>query len=841
MTDNRIQIMNPHFLNKQQRGTQIMAGNLQIEGVLRANNQTVRGALTLKNQATESFHAVRADRSIESGSGLKGGGDLTGNRSLWINTDWMDDNYVNRKNGAVVSGYLNINTDTGDNPFYISRNGYDHKEYVSHYLGDTRYNIVYDNDESASGINIRLVNHDDEFNNGEDPSDRVFSIYSNRNNMRVTIDNDEVWHEGNFDPDAKADRSSPSFIDSIDVGSQIRLASTSSYGTLQAGDSSDHAGELRFTGHNSNGPLSKLELDADSTEVTGDMQIDGKATFTNPTYPLLLQNGWLEFADDRGSYSKFMTVSGDNYTSGGGKLLIGNVTNSTSALFTIQQDNRVGIREVNPDALFHVNNNGSTAPPFYVDMGDYPGTQTLFNHTGAQNHQPFRMVKSNDTSSTGSYRVLGVGRDTSNEGRGSIYSIDMKNSAGNWTSYGGIGAHIASNSSGAERGTVTIYTTDGGSERSEKMTIHHSGRVGVGDNNPEEKLTVAGSILSNVYGELILENSYWGSLRQGAFTDDLDRSVGEYEMALSTRYYNSSSSRAVNQIWHDAGGTTLWTSDRNGNRRIMQLYDDGKLDVNGDRIKVESGGNEEHSIYLKRDTGHSWKIRNNSGHLIFNGGTSYADHERMRIDSSGRVGIRMSSPQRQLDVNGDIGINRLNRLYFYEPSTHENRNWIGSTNGDSNEGGSHNDMIFGNDNDIDMFIGTGGSGRVGIGTVSPQDHLHVNGGARFESGLRVRGENSDYVLMRFERHSSTYDSDWNIGLVYGQFTIGPYSLTDSSHRIFMINDNNNIGISRPSTHNNADSELHVGGRTESDDGFKTGNYEIVHNTSEDSLDIMYVG
>jgi hypothetical protein len=164
-------------------------------------------------------------------------------------------------------------------------------------------------------------------------------------------------------------------------------------------------------------------------------------------------------------------------------------TNSTDRL-SITGGGNVGIGTTSPGAKFVVNNNGGTGNAFYVDVGNRNDVTTLFEHTGTTTPVPFRLRKSGYSGTAANYGLLYLHMNDGTVGNGSNLYFTLNDSAGNEHEYGGLGAHVITNTNGAESGDLVFYTSDAGTVRSEKVRIKFNGNVGIGTTNPDVPLYV---------------------------------------------------------------------------------------------------------------------------------------------------------------------------------------------------------------------------------------------------------------------------------------------------------------------------------------------------------------
>jgi len=116
--------------------------------------------------------------------------------------------------------------------------------------------------------------------------------------------------------------------------------------------------------------------------------------------------------------------------------------------------------------------------------------------------------------------------------------------------------------------------------------------------------------------------------------------------------------------------------------------------------------------------------------------------ERIRITSSGNVGIGTTSPGVKLDVNGQI---RSNNEFLLQTGTTA----IGSIRNQSGaldiRGDSSRDVSLGSVTSPQALFVEGTNGNVGIGTTSPGYKLHNTGTTRLEGRLTLGGNVNNFI------------------------------------------------------------------------------------------------
>ena len=165
--------------------------------------------------------------------------------------------------------------------------------------------------------------------------------------------------------------------------------------------------------------------------------------------------------------------------------------------------------------------------------------------------------------------------------------------------------------------------------------------------------------------------------------------------------------------------------------------------------------------------------------------------ERLRIDSSGRVGIGTSSPSAELDVNGDVKVaaGTDSKIYCIGAASNANHLSVGSFN---TAGASYfisqiafgSDGAFGNNGVIKFYTAPGSSsttermridssGRVGIGTTTPTDNLHLHEASSNANFLHITNDTTgstggDGVIVGLDSSEQFYIYSYeNNNLIFG--------------------------------------------------------------------------
>ena len=231
-----------------------------------------------------------------------------------------------------------------------------------------------------------------------------------------------------------------------------------------------------------------------------------------------------------------------------------------------------------------------------------------------------------DTSGTSGINLVRSGSDTA--------EIKLKQTGTNGRDW-----RIGSTGSGyGSAGNLIFYDATAGIER---VRISSSGYVGIGINNPIQPLHVGGT--GNIYvssggtiysgGHLYIRAGSSGNLRFGA-NDSNDLATLD---ASGNFYVNSTN--ALGKLTVGVGNTNPDGQTTNAVRDIV-AFSNSTAGVFG--------------IWPLRDGGSTY-----DGGLVFLGqyynGSSYVWKERMRISSSGNIGIATNTPAQKLEIRGNGG------------------------------------------------------------------------------------------------------------------------------------------------------------------------------------------
>jgi|TARA_R100000030_G_scaffold1690_1_gene1503 hypothetical protein len=311
---------------------------------------------------------------------------------------------------------------------------------------------------------------------------------------------------------------------------------------------------------------------------------------------------------------------------------------------------------------------------------------------------------------------------------------------------------------------VFSTTADGANTFTERMRIDSSGDVGVGTSSPTSRLHVDDAV-STITLESDASNDVQVRFQQGStFVGAVGYDHSEGCVYLN-RFGNATQGLVVDNSGNVGIGTTspaqlLHIEGSNGGANIRvqsRAFFGGQFSnhfaVIGSAVRVDTG---ETTGMVSTETssgnGRPSAIRFGAGEIEFHSAASSTagaafDSERVRIDSSGRVGIATTSPNFTLDANGEVGITEGQRLSWHDGSGGRSASIFG---------GSGDVLVFANTSSNTERMRIDSSGRVLIGTTTEgsgnADNLTIADSGH--SGITIRSGTSSNGSIYFSDATS---------------------------------------------------------------------------------------
>jgi hypothetical protein len=397
------------------------------------------------------------------------------------------------------------------------------------------------------------------------------------------------------------------------------------------------------------------------------------------------------------------------------------------------------------------------------------GATTLFTKMSIANSLSATSIGTNYNAG-----ILNIQNTNTTNGNLSLIGFQDASASINLAAVGAINT-VHSASPNSVVGELGFYTkASGGGYVTERMRITSTGAVGIGTTSPATKLDVAfpsDGTAGAVFG-------YTGGTNNPRIFFNVNESTSKGQIIMS------GSSGALD-LGIGAGGTEIITLKGTGNVGIGTSAPTQPLDVNGtaivrDQFSIRGGITGYNPSYAA-----SYYIDNNGSTTYFNAtggnvgiGTSGPTHlvqiygaslpelrlgdasaqiqmytnttdgvfgtvggsplvlrtnatERMRIDSSGNVGIGTSSPTRKLQVKGAVGFEATNSTNFWELYNYTDNTLRFNYNGSGSD-----------------EITITSAGLVGIGTSAPSSKLHINSASSDGIILTTTTNTEPYIAIQ---------------------------------------------------------------------------------------------
>ena len=265
-----------------------------------------------------------------------------------------------------------------------------------------------------------------------------------------------------------------------------------------------------------------------------------------------------------------------------------------------------------------------------------------------------------------------------------------------------------------------------------------TGTNNVNELDAESNLTVNGSTITFAESTLTVSKSTLATVSAKETTGNKEialranttggvlRTIGSYPLIFEIAQ--------AEKMRLDSSGRLLLGTTTEGNMNA----DDLTVSTTGNTgITIRSGTSSHGNIYFSDGTSGSAEYRgiidyahNIDAMLIY-----VAANERMRIDSSGKVGIGTTSPIQTLDVTGSNGVGIAE--FTNTATSFSNDCYTVKIDSSAHTSNMTSAGAFAVDVNAGRAMAINGNGDVGIGTSSPTDKLHVVGDVEFTLGTDV--------------------------------------------------------------------------------------------------------
>ena len=365
---------------------------------------------------------------------------------------------------------------------------------------------------------------------------------------------------------------------------------------------------------------------------------------------------------------------------------------------------------------------------------------------------------------------------------------------------------------------MLFYTTN-----TERLRISATGDVGIGTSSPNGKLEVAGSITmtADANGLLTLgrfASSYsWALVRPDAAATGIEirNNAGDAQVSILQATGNvgigTQSPVSKLDVAGQARATTLYATSSTVSSFVSRLTNQDFQIYATNGVSTGNSGDVKGAIGLYyADT-----LANLNGGIQFTRGGGGTDGwmnfltsgtERMRIDSTGNVGIATTTPVSKLDVNGEVSVK--GQVFLANDGT---SNYI--------RAGSAG-LYIQNSTGSATYAFVSNTGNVGIGTTSPAANLDVFNA----SGGEIKFGNASGIGRLVANGTATY---------MGSYSNHPLIFQTNQDEKMRITSAGNVGVgtASPDAKFNVNGGISIGGAGLSNTAFGQRFWPIVGGNS----------